>query len=614
MDLHGAQSLHKRDQSGLALKQIREAAVRDDRERHDEATRAGAPSYAGTRCGARPLTVGPLAAPRRPGPAGPPKVRVGVVAGHLAEARTAYERRDWGAARDAYRSALGDAPLGGDDLYAYANTYWWLGQLDQALPILGDAHRALLAEGRPRTAALVALDTGYTLALRGEEAQASGWMTRAARLLDGEGDCAERGYLVYCDAEEAVSGTDLDRALALAGELREIGRRFADPCLVALASVVEGRVRIKQGSVREGMGLLDEAMVAALSDDLDPGWAGNIYCNLMLTCYEVADWQRADEWTSATARWCEAMPGAGPFMGICRVHRAQVLHMRGEWQRAEVEVRRVCEELATIDVGMVAEAHYQLGEVQRQRGDLDGAELAFADAHRLGRDPQPGLALLRLARGRPSSAVAMVTRALGGRHGPLDRAHLLPAAVEILVAAGDVDRAAAAADELGSLAKTYGTHGLDAQAAAAAGTVALAAGDAAAATRALQDAASTWRRVGARYEAARARLLLGRALELLGDADAAAMETSAATAELENLGVAPAPPRRGRVRREDGLSAREVEVVCLVADGCSNQEIADRLVLSVRTVERHLASAYQKLGLSGRGARAGAVRYVLDGR
>lgn len=405
---------------------------------------------------------------------------------------------------------------------------------------------------------------------------------------------------------------DVDRAIELANEVREIGRRFDDPCLVALAALIEGRGRVMQGSVRDGMALLDEAMVAALSDDLDPGWAGNIYCNLMMTCYEIADWPRADEWTSATARWCEAMPGAGPFMGICRVHRAQVLHLRGDWERAEEEVRRVCDELAGFHVGMIAEGQYQLGEVRRQRGDLEGAEQAYTEAHRLGRDPQPGLALLRLAQGRPASAVAMASRTLAARSGPLDRAQILPAAVEILVAAGELDRAAAATDELRAVAEDYDTPGLRAQAATAAGRVALATGDVPVATAALQDAVARWRHVGARYETARARLLLSEALAKTGDADAAALEAKTARTELEALGVETRVRSRVRLGRDDGLSAREIEVLRLLADGYSNQDIADRLVLSVRTVERHLASAYQKLGLSGRAARANAVRYVLE--
>lgn len=534
------------------------------------------------------------------------------VASDLAEARAAYQRRDWSGACERYRRALQQEPLGGEDLYAHANTFWWLGRLDEAMPLLGEAHRALLTEGQPRTAALVALDIGYTFALRGEDAQASGWMTRALRLLEDEGDCAERGYLVYCDAEGAAGNGETDRALATAAEVRSIGKRFGDACLVALAALVEGRVRVQQGDVSAGMALLDEAMVAAVSDDLDPGWAGNIYCNMMLTCHELADWHRADEWTSATSRWCEAMPGAGPFMGICRVHRAQVLQLRGDWQRAEQEVRQVCDELQDFHVGMVAEAQYQLGEVLRQRGDLDGAAAAFAEAHRLGREPQPGLSLLRLAQRRASSALVMVRRALDARTAPLDRAQVLPAAIEIRLAVDDVDGAATAATELRTIATTYGSTGLAAHAATAEGSVALARGDASAAASALHEAVAAWGQVGARYEAARARLLLGRALALLDDNDGAALETAAATATLDELGVqAPGTPPV-RHRRDDGLSAREVEVVRLAAEGCSNQEIADRLVLSVRTVERHMASTYRKLGLSGRGARAGAVRHVVE--
>ncbi len=525
--------------------------------------------------------------------------------------RTAYERRDWVTARDAFRVARTTASLSGDDLYALANTHWWLGELDEALPLLAEAHRALVAEGRRRTAALVALDTGYTFALRGEEAQASGWIARAVRILEDEGDCGERGYLLYCDVESACQDDDLDTALIGAREVIDIGRRFGDRCLTALGVLAEGRIRIKQGDVRHGMRLLDEAMVAAVSDELDPGWAGNIYCNLMLTCWELGDWRRADEWTTATARWCEAMPGAGPFMGICRVHRAQVLHLRGDWTAAEAEVRHVCEDLAHFHVAMVGEANYELGELRRQRGDLDGAEDAFSEAHRLGRDPQPGLALLRLAQGRPASAAAMVNRALSGSVDRLARARLLPAAVEILLAVGDADRARAAADELVRLADMYDTAGLRAQAATACGAVAFATGDPIAAGKWLRDAVRTWQGLGARWDAARARLQLSRCLTALGDDEGAAMEMRAATAELDALGVR--VPRTAAARRVDGLTSREMEVVRLVAEGRSNQEIADVLVLSVRTVERHLATAYQKLGLSGRNARAGAIRYVLEG-
>jgi ATP/maltotriose-dependent transcriptional regulator MalT len=375
--------------------------------------------------------------------------------------------------------------------------------------------------------------------------------------------------------------------------------------------VGEGRVLIARGDVERGMALLDEAMVAATSDTLDPGWAGNIYCNLMLVCWQLADWRRAGEWTEVTARWCEAMPGAGPFMGICRVHRAQVLHARGEWLDAEAEARRVLDELAHFMPSMVGEAHYALGDVRRQRGELAAAEESYRAAHRFGRDPCPGLALLRLAQGRRQAAASGIARALEAAEQPLARARLLPAAVQIALAADDVPRARRSADELAAIASRYGTLGLRAEADAACGTVSLAEGAAVPAVARLQAAVRAFQELRMPYQEACARLLLGAGHRALGRAEDGALEEQAARAELERLGAGP-PPRPGPdAARADGLSGREAEVLALVADGRSNQEIADELVLSVRTVERHLATVYQKLGFHGRSARAAAVRYVL---
>lgn len=535
------------------------------------------------------------------------------VAELLAAAREASERRDWVVARDALMAARATATLGGEELYALGNCHWWLGALGEALPVLQDAYRAYLGEGAPRTAALVALDVGYTYALRGEEAQASGWLRRTTRLLEAEPDCAEQGFLVYIAFEDEWEAGDLDAALARAEEVQRTGSRFGEPNLCALGVLAQGRVLVRRGRVSEGMALLDEAMVAAVSDDLDPGWAGNIYCHLMLACYELADWQRAQEWTGVTARWCEAMPGAGPFLGICRVHRAQVLQAQGEWSAAEDEVLHVCDELAGFHVGMVAEAQYQLGDLRRQRGDEAGAEAAFAEADRLGRDPQPGRALLHLDRGRAAAAKAEIHRALAAAGpDPLARSRLLPTAVETAVAGGDLDAARAATAELESIAATYATAGLATQASRAAGALALAEGRPADAVDPLRDALAHCRRAQMPYDAALTHLLLAEAHERSGDREAAARERAIAESELARLGAA--PPRASARRapaRADGLTAREAEVLGLVADGLTNQEIAERLVLSIRTVERHLATVYRKLGLQGRNARAGAVRYAL---
>ncbi|HVL99233.1 MAG TPA: LuxR C-terminal-related transcriptional regulator [Egibacteraceae bacterium] len=533
----------------------------------------------------------------------------------LEAAWEAYSARDWVTARDTFTAAQEKSALSADDLAAVANCSWWLGDLDEALRVLQEAHRRYLDDRRPGPAALMAMEIGYTLSLRREEAQATGWMSRAARLLADHRDSVEQGYLDYVTGfESAFHGGDLDAALVAARRVQASGQRFGDPTLVAVGVLGQGRVLIRQGRVGEGMTLLDEAMVAAVSDDLDPGWAGNIYCHLMVVCEEIADLRRAGEWTEVTARWCEQMPGAGPFMGICRVHRAHVLQVRGAWREAEREVRLVCEELPHFDVGIVAEAHYQLGELRRQRGDLAGAEAEFRTGHRLGRDPQPGLALVRLAQGHTEAAATSIAARLAtAGEDVLVRARLLPAAVEIAVAAGDVERARTAADELGRIAAIYATAGFATQAAHACGLVLLAAGDAEAALPRLREALHNWQQLGAPYEAARVRVLLAGGYDALGDRESATAERNAARDTVARLGAAwpasplpdPAPARAG------ALTPREAEVLGLAASGKTNQQIAAELVLSIRTVERHLATVYEKLGVHGRSARAAAVSHAL---
>ncbi len=529
-------------------------------------------------------------------------------------ARSAYATREWVSARELFTEAAREAELEPADLYALSNCAWWLGMVDEALRVQEHAYRRFLAAGDRRAAALVALDHGYTRSLRGEPAQASGWLRRAVRLLEREPPCPEQAFLVYLEFEEALGASELEVALDRAREVRAAGERFGDANLTALGVLGEGRVMVRQGQVVDGLALLDEAMVAAVGGELDPAWAGNIYCHLMLTCYELADIRRAGEWTEATARWCSEMPGAGPFLGICRVHRAQTLAVLGAWDAAEDEAHHVCADFAGFHVAIVAEAHYQLGEIRRQRGALEAAEAAYVEAHRLGRDPQPGLALLRLAQRRVPSAVSAVVRALADERDPLTRARHLPAAVEILLAAGDVARARTYAEELARIATRYGTAGLHAAACAVEGAVVLA-DSPQASLEPLQRALELWQDLRAPYEVARTRLLLAHAHDRAGDPDAADLERAAAAEGLASLGARAHPgPARPPAPRGDGLTERQAEILDLVAEGRSNQDIADALYLSVRTVERHLATAYQKLGVRGRSARAAAVRHAVEQR
>ncbi|WP_203337481.1 helix-turn-helix transcriptional regulator [Nocardioides limicola] len=527
----------------------------------------------------------------------------------LADARAAYQRRDWVAARDAYQRAHSLTPLDLDDLYAAGNCHWWLGELPASVPLLQEAYRQAAATAQPGPAGRIALDIAYTLQMIDESAQASGWMSRAYRCAGEDPEDAVNGYLRYIEFESALGGNELEQAATLARSIQTAGDRHREPTLAALGVLAEGRVLIRRGELGRGLALLDEAMVAALSDDLPPDWAGNIYCNLMAVCEEIADLQRAGEWTAATARWCDSMPaGSGPFMGICRVHRAHLHYLQGDWSKAEREARLVIDRDHAFVVSIVAEAHYLLGELSRQRGDLAGADREFTAAHALGRDPQPGVALLQADRGDTARANVSIGSALESCSGDAAaRGRLLSAAVEIALAADDLGAARGFSDELAAVAVAFPTPGFEAASAYALGLVRLAEDEGAAALPLFRQALQSWQSVKARARVEQARLGLARSYELVGDPEAAGRERAAARVLHHELGD---PSAQDGAPLPGGLTPREAEVVCLVAGGRSNQEIADVLVLSVRTVERHLAMVYQKLGVSGRSARAAAASFA----
>jgi len=373
----------------------------------------------------------------------------------------------------------------------------------------------------------------------------------------------------------------------------------------------EGRVLVKQARVPEGLPLLDEAMLAALSDELQPMWTGAIYCGLLDACHELVDLRRAQEWTEATSRWCSPLPVASLYPGICRVHQAGMLQLRGAWEQAEAEALRACEDMRHIDVFAVAGGWYEVGEIRRARGDLAGAEDAYRRAHEIGHDPQPGLALLRLAQGKVEAARTSIAAAIAAFAGSrLEVAPLHAAQVEIALAAGDVDVAAASADEVTDTAETYESVGLRAVGHRAQGAVALARGQAVAALASLRLACAAWHELDAPYEAARTRVLVAAAYDALDDADAAVRERMAARACFERLGARSdldaldALDGVGAAQNgaDHGLSPRELEVLDLVAHGRTNKEIAGALFLSEKTVARHVSNIFTKLGVSSRSA------------
>ena len=537
--------------------------------------------------------------------------------GLLKAAHQALGRREWAAARDGFQAAAKHGNLGPDDLNALGDSAWWLGAVDEALASYEGAYRLYLQGEQPRKAAISALGLAVSLFLRGDVEIGSGWMNRAQRLLRAEPEGAEHGYLSYFDLESSLAGGDLDGVIDKAHSIREMGRRYGDANLSAVGVLFEGRALVRQGRMGEGMALLDEAMVAVLSDDLVPEWAGNIYCHLMAVFQELIDIRRASEWVEATARWLETLPGAVLFTGICRVHRSQVLRTQGVWEQAELDAVRVCEDLVNLHVAGAAEGHYQIGEIRRLRGDLTGAEEAYRQAHERGRDPQPGLALLRLAQDRTDAASASIRSALAAQpHDRLARSRLLAAEVEIDLAGGDLEGARGANAELEEIASSYETSGLRATALHTRGALLLADRSPGEALPILRTAYRRWRELEAPYEAARVSLLLAHAYDSLGDADAVTLELDAAASVFDRLGAKPDMAKVVSLRNPptlpDGLTSRQVEVLVLVAAGKSNREIAAELVISLKTVARHLSNIFAKLGISSRAAAAAyAVKHDL---
>ena len=409
----------------------------------------------------------------------------------VSDAEKLRRRRDWSAAYDAF-AALTDRT--NEVVEGQAEAAWWLGRMDESIRLYTEAYRGFQEAGSGEDAARVAVLLSIHTRLIGEASQSAGWVGRAQRVLDGLPECAAHGYPLYLGTAGLLGG-DLDAAEASARRLQNLGRRHDDPTLAALGVYFEGRVRIRQARVAEGLALLDESMVAALSDELSPLWTGAIYCGLMDACNELRDLRRASEWTEATRRWSDPLPLASVYPGICRVHRAQNLQRRGEWDEAEQEALGACEDMVGIDVFAVADAYYEVGEVRRLRGDLDGAEQAYTQAHDCGRDPQPGMALLRLGQGRVPEAAASIAAAVAADTGsPLGRAPLLAARVDIALAAGDLETAEAAADELTDTAETFDSAGLRAEGHRCRGAVLLAQERTVESVGVLRMAFNAWRR------------------------------------------------------------------------------------------------------------------------
>ena len=448
-------------------------------------------------------------------------------------------------------------------------------------------------------------------------AMAGGWLRRARRALDADGatDSIELAGLILREAEVTHGSGDLAGAESLARQALAIAKRLRSVDLEAEALQAIGRVLIDAGHVADGLGHLDEAMLSAVEGKLSPYTTGKVYCSLISACEQLGDLSRAAEWTDATLRWSEDHPMA-MWPGICRVHHAALLQLRGDWRAAEREARQACTELDGFHVPNVAAGYIEIGEIRRRLGDLDGAEAAFATAEELCGQQSAGLALVRLAQRRVDAATAIITQMLDDHTwNQLARAKLLPARVQIAVAAEDLGAAIAAADELERIVTKYDSPALLAAALSSRGRLQLAQGDDGTACATLREALRYWQQLEVPYEVATVRLLLGQACRSCGDEDAASSSFSSAAAIFDRLGAA-LDSRHIRDLTSSSslpadLTAREAEVLGLVASGVTNKDIAAALHLSERTVARHLSNIFTKIGVASRTAAA-AFAYEHD--
>ena len=533
-----------------------------------------------------------------------------LLADALQQGRACFERQAWREAHDLLSDADREAPLAPEDIDRLATCAFLLGDESGSADLWARAHQEFQKRGDVEQAALCAFRIGIGLFLKGQAAHANGWLARARRLLDDAGrDCSVRGYLLMPEGIGAVRAGNPARAHELFCKAADIGRRFGDDDLVAIARQGTGRALIRMGQVAEGLALLDEVMVAVLAGELAPLHVGDIYCSVIDACTEIYDLRRAHEWTAALQRWCERQPDGLPYRGSCLVRRAEIMKLHGSWTDAMDEAERACVRLLVPPPKPAAgQAYYQRGELHRLRGELEKAEGAYRQAAELGSKPQPGLALLRLAQGDVDAAVSSLRRGLDETGDRLVRSRLLGAYVEVLLVAGEVAVARAASDELTGIATSFDAPFLRALSAHCSAAIFLTEEDANSAMPLLRSALDLWREIEAPYEDARTRELIAVAARMLGDDETAALELAASRRAFQKLGAVTDVARvDARTLKSGGkgprqLTSRELEVLALVATGKTNKAIAEALGLSEKTVARHLSNMFTKLDISSRAA------------
>ncbi|MFL5930850.1 MAG: adenylate/guanylate cyclase domain-containing protein [Gaiellaceae bacterium] len=459
----------------------------------------------------------------------------------LEVARGATGRQRWREAYGAY-SQVDQHELTPVDLQSFADSAWLTGRLDEAIRLREAAYAGYSSGGEKLKAARLALILSDDYFSRGRFSIAQGWFATGERLLQSEPESGEHALLALVRGSiKMFAEGNLPEAIAAFERATEIGERHGERDTQLLALAAKGRALIKSGEIEGGLALLDEASAGAVGGALGTYSTGLIYCLTISSCNDLGDYRRASEWTEAANRWCDQLEVTG-FPGACRVHRAEIMRLRGDLHEAEQVAVAACEELHDFERFITAAGYYEIGEIRRRLGDFAAAEDAYRKASELGSDPQPGLSLLRLAEGKRAAAVAGITRTLQETEDALSRIRRLPAQVDIAIAAGDLKTARAAAAELERLVDAYKIGGrrtpaFDATIDFAGGQIALAEGDAKHAAELFRRSRDGWKQVGAPYETAQARTRLGISFRREGDEHAATAELEAALSAFERLGA-----------------------------------------------------------------------------
>ena len=538
----------------------------------------------------------------------------------LTNARDAFDLRAWAHAYETFQAAERESGLAPEDLERFATAAYLTAHDPESEALRVRAHREFLDRGDREAAVRTAFWMAFGLLHRNASVQGLAWVARARQLLDEVSlDSVWRGYLLIPGAIQRVNQGDAAGGYAGFTEAGDIAGRFRDRELLALATHGRGRSLLRLGKVEEGTALLDQAMVAIVAGDVSPILAGDIYCSVLEGCFEIFDLRRAHEWTASLTEWCASQPGLIRYRGECLVYRAETRQLHGEWSDALRDATLACELLASPPgLPALGAAFYRIGEIHRLRGELAKAEQAYRQAAQHGRTPQPGQSLARCQEGDAPAALAAIGRALEATTAIRTRARMLPAAVEIMLAAGQTDSAREAVRELSEIAAGLDARVLSATAAYATGCFLVAEGHADRALDVLHHASQAFRALGMPYDEARTRVQIGAACEALGDADQRDVEFDAAREILRKLGATTALHNMARLskplglRHSTNLSDRELQVLRLVAGGRSNRAIAEQLFISEKTVARHVSNIFDKLGVSSRaGATARAYQRQL---